>query len=156
MKWFRRGERHESEALELRERIERRKVEVAANEVVSLEVVRGLKNAQTRQPALLISDDEVEAGFATMEAMFRTGVLVECPVAEVKTIAKDVEMSLGLFMADALHLATAIHLRAEFFVVDDQHFLSPAVVNYTASMGVQIVNLPELIARLHAAVPNGG
>jgi hypothetical protein len=78
---------------------------------------------------------------------------MECLVSYVKPLAKDIEMQLGLFMADALHPATAVYLRVECFVVDDHHFLTPVVVNYAAGFGVQVVNLPDLIAALDAATP---
>jgi hypothetical protein len=66
-------------------------------------------------------------------------------------LAKDLELGLGLFMADALHLATALYLNASHLVVDDHHFLAPEVVSYAAGFGVRIVNLPDLIAELDAA-----
>jgi hypothetical protein len=72
-------------------------------------------------------------------------------VHEVKALAKELEIKLGLFMADALHLASAIYLRVPYFVVDDQHFLAPAVVNHAAKFGVQVLNLPDLIAALNAS-----
>jgi hypothetical protein len=80
--------------------------------------------------------------------MFQTGILLECPVTDVKTRAKEIEVALGLFMADALHLATAVHLGASHFVTDDHHFLTPGVGAYAASAGLQVVNLPNLIAAL--------
>ena len=74
----------------------------------------------------------------------------------MKVLAKDLEVKLGLFMADAVHLASAIYLRVAYFVVDDHHFLEPAVMSYAASLGVQVLNLPDLIAALHASAGKAG
>ena len=151
MKWFKARERHESESRDLRGRMERGEVKAAACEILSLEVVRGLKNAQNRRPDLGVTDVNIEDAFTCIEDMFRTKIVVECPVADVKALAKDVEVTLGLYMADALHLATALHLEADYLVVDDHHFLEPEVVDYAAARGVAIVDLPDLIAALGEA-----
>jgi predicted nucleic acid-binding protein len=42
LKWFKPGERYEAQALDLAGRIDRGEVEAAANEIVSLEIVRGV------------------------------------------------------------------------------------------------------------------
>jgi predicted nucleic acid-binding protein len=156
MKWFKTGERYEAPARDLRQRIDRREVEAAVNEILSLEIARGLKNAQVRQPALGITDAVIENAYGALELMCQTGVLLECEVKEVKTLTKDIELTLGLFMADALHLATAIYMVVQYFVVDDHHFLAPAVVNYAASFGVQVVNLPDLLAALNRGAGAAG
>jgi predicted nucleic acid-binding protein len=148
VKWFKAGERYESEAQALRQLIEAQQAEAVANEITSLEIVRGLKNAQLRQPSIGISDAEIDDVFTLIEEMFRTGILLECPVTEVKVRAKDLEISLGLFMADALHLATAVHLQAEFFVTDDHHFLTPEVVGFAGRSGVKVLGLPDLMAAI--------
>jgi len=150
VKWFKPGERYEAEALDLGGRIDRSEVEAIANEIISLEIVRGLLQAQTREPHLGITDMQIENAFVRMETLLSVGNILECTVREVKTLAKDMEVKLGLFMADALHLATAVYMRVEYFVVDDHHFLSPDVVNYAVGFGVKIVNLPDLIAALNA------
>jgi hypothetical protein len=82
--------------------------------------------------------------------MFIGGAMLQCYVREVKTRAKDIEMSLGLFMADAVHLATATDMSVQYFEVDDHHFFAPDVQNYAAGFGVRVVNLPDLIAALNA------
>lgn len=154
VKWFKPGERYETEALDLLTRIDRGEVVVAANEIIGLEVVRALKNAQARQPALGITDARIALAFQRIEDLFAGNALLECLVGDVKVLAKDAEMSLGLFMADAIHLATAVYLGVQFFVVDDRHFLAPAVVAHASSAGVRVVDLPTLIAALGAA-PGG-
>lgn len=149
MKWFKQGERYESEAEDLRHRVERREIDAGSIEILSLEVARGLKNAQGRQPSLGITDANIEDAYQIVEGMFRTGILVECQVSKVKTQAKAMILSQGLFTADALHLAAAVNLGAGYFVVDDKHFLTPEVVNYALGMGVQVVSLPDLLAALN-------
>lgn len=155
VKWFKPGERYEAEALELLSLIDNGAVEAAANEILSLEVVRGLKNFQSRYPVLRMTDERIERAFDRLEGMFRGDALKECTVNAVKRGAKNIQLRLGLFMADAIHLATAVHLGAEYLVVDDHHFLMPEVVNYAAGSGVSIVNLPDLISALDAAPTNG-
>jgi len=113
--------------------------------------VRGMWRAQRNEPHLGISDLQIEDAFIKMETLLSVGNILECAIREVKTLAKDIEVTLGMFMADALHLATAVHLGVDYFVVDDHHFLTSAVVNYAVSFGVQVVNLPDLIASLNSA-----
>jgi len=151
VKWFKAGERFEAEAQDLRRRLERLEVAAAASEILSLEVVRGLKKAQMRQPSLAIADADIESAFKAVEGMFQTGILLGCPVSQAKLLAKDLELTLGLFMADALHLATAVHLRASHFVTDDEHFLASSAVSHAAGLGVRVVNLPDLTAALSAS-----
>jgi predicted nucleic acid-binding protein len=56
MKWFKGGERYEAEAQNLRHLVEKQEVDAIASEILSLEIVRGLKNAQVRQPSLGVAD----------------------------------------------------------------------------------------------------
>lgn len=144
VKWFKPGERYEAQSLDLSGRIDRGEVEAAANEIISLEIVRGLWRAQRNEPHLGISDLQIEDAFIKMETLLSVGNILECAIREVKTLAKDIEVTLGMFMADALHLATAVHLGVDYF-------LTSAVVNYAVSFGVQVVNLPDLIAALNSA-----
>jgi predicted nucleic acid-binding protein len=148
IKWFKSGERYDAEAQILRQRLARQEVEAVASEILSLEIVRGLKKARVQQPALRIANSDIDAAFSVVEGIFQTGILLQCPVTDVKTRTKEIEVALGLFMADALHLATAVHLGVSHFVTDDHHFLTPAVAGFAASAGLQVVNLPDLIAAL--------
>ncbi|HXG12839.1 MAG TPA: type II toxin-antitoxin system VapC family toxin [Gemmataceae bacterium] len=151
VKWFKPGERYEAEALDLIDRIDRSEVEAVASEIVTLEVVRALKNAQVQQPALGITDARIRLASGRLEGMFASGALLQSFVREVKPQAIEIELALGLFMADAVHLATAVYVPVQYLVVDDRHFLTPDVITYAAGFGVQVVNLPDLIAALNAA-----
>ncbi len=155
MKWVKGGERYETESLDLLQRLRHREIEASANEILGLEIARGLKNAQRRQPALGITEVDIDEAFDLVEGMFRKGIMLECSVRDVKTLSKELVKQFALFMADALHLATALYLGAEFFVVDDHHFLAPEVVNYATRSGVRIANLPDLIAALNTTPTNG-
>jgi len=117
VKWFKPHERFEAEAQSLLDLIGSFKVEALASEWLSLEVVRGLKRAQKEVPALAISDEDIHAAYEAIETLFRSGALLEVPVSEVKTLTKNVEIALGLYAADALHLATAIYLGARWLVL---------------------------------------
>ncbi len=152
-KWLKRGERLDAEANDLLARIQRREVDAVACEILSLEVVRGLKNVQARDPTLGFTDPVIEGAYSYLQHRFQTGEVRESYVKDVKEHAKDVEIAIGLYTADALHLATALFWKADYFAVDDHHFLTPKAKAYAASRGVQTVDLPALIAALNAAAP---
>ncbi|HKI32032.1 MAG TPA: PIN domain-containing protein [Gemmataceae bacterium] len=151
MKWYKHGERHEAEALDLRQRIERREVEAAVSELVPLEVVRGLKVAQRRDPSLGLTDAAIESAFANLLTMSQSGVLSHFPVTLASAKAKDIILALGLFMADAVQLATAVVLGAQYFATENHHFTAPFVCNGAAAMGVSVVDVPQMIAILNAS-----
>lgn len=148
VKWYKPGERFESEALDLHTRLSVAEVEAAACEILSLEVVRALKRTQIEEPHRRISDDSIGEAYENLEDLFRQGWLLECSVHEVKPLAKTLQLEVGLFMADALHAATALHLNAEFLVPDDRHLLGPEPLRYLAGRGLKAVNLPDLLAAL--------
>ncbi len=151
-KWFKPGERYEAEALDLGARIARGEVGAIANEIVSLELVRALLRAQHDRPSLGITPAHVQNAYLRMEALLDVGNMLRCSVGEVRALAKDIQVDLGLFMADALHLATALYLRVTHFVADDRHLLNDDVVAYARRFGVEVVNLPDLISALGTPV----
>ena len=148
VKWFKPQERFAAEAHQLLELIGDFKVEAVANEWLSLEVVRGLKRAQQEVPAHAVRDEDIHAAYEALETLFRSGALLEIPVSEVKILTKNAEIVLGLYAADALHLATAIHLGARWLVTDDRHLLAAPVRQYALAAGVTIVNPAEVLAQL--------
>jgi len=143
VKWFKPQERFAAEAQWLLEQIGAFRIEAAASEWLSLEVVRGLKRAQQELPEGAILDDDIHAAYNALESLFRSGALLEIPVSEVKMLTKNAEIALGLYAADALHLATAIYLGARWLVTDDHHLLTDRVRHYAMDAGVRVVTLPE-------------
>ncbi len=138
VKWFKPQERFAAEAQWLLEQIGAFRIEAAASEWISLEVVRGLKRAQREIPTCAISDEDIHAAYGALEALFRSGALREIPVSEVKIPTKNAEIALGLYAADALHLATAIYLGARLLVTDDHHLLAEPVRQYAQMAGVRV------------------
>ena len=114
LKWYKPGEPREAEARDLLKRLERGEVPAVANEILGLEIVRGLKKAQTNVPALGILDADIQDVYNNLESMVSGGMLQVCHVEHVRTLAKDLIVVLNVTAADALHLATAIHHRATF------------------------------------------
>ena len=148
VKWFKPGERYDAEAQQVLARIRARMVTAFANEWLGLEVVRGLKRAQRAVPPLAIGDPDIQAAYDALGALFRSGAITEVTVAAVKDRTCALEIALGLYAADAVHLATAIHAGARWLVSDDDHLLGNTVRAYAATAGVTVVSLPELIVQL--------
>lgn len=152
VKWFKPQERFAAEAQWLLEQIGAFRIEAAASEWISLEVVRGLKRAQREVPLQAISDEDIHAAYDALETLFQSGALEEIPVSEVKVLTKNAEIALGLYAADALHLATAIYLGARLLVTDDHHLLAEPVRQYAQMAGVSIVTPAEAQSLLMADI----
>ncbi|MBI3921070.1 MAG: type II toxin-antitoxin system VapC family toxin [Armatimonadetes bacterium] len=148
VKWFKPGERFQAEAEELLNLLSGFRIEAIGSEWLPLEVVRGLKRAQQEVPDLAIEDSDIHAAYDAIVALHRCGALLEVPVGEVRALAKNAEISLGLYAADAVHLATAVHLGARLLVTDDHHLLSPLVKAYAAPSGVAVVDPQDAVAAL--------
>ncbi len=151
LKWYKPGEPHEMEARDLLKRLERGEVQAMASEIMALEVVRGLKKAQVNIPSLGILDADILDVFNHLESMVSGGMLQHERVEAVRALARDLIIALNLAAADALHLATAIHAKAHYFVTEDQYLLKPGPIGHAGTFGVRVVDLPNLIAALNAS-----
>ena len=144
MKWYKEGEKFEKLALDLLDKIIDYSVDVVANEWINLEVVRGLKRAQNIDKEINITNQDIKESFDDIEILFESLAIKKVRVSEVKTLAKEIEISLDLYAADAVHLATTIFERCEFLVTDDNHLLKDDVRNYAKNNGVRIIKLDQL------------
>lgn len=148
VKWFKAEERYGAEAERLLDLISGFGVEAVANEWLPLEVVRGLKRAQAQSPEHALGDEDIRQAYEAIETLFRTAAIREVSVREVKDLAKDAQITLGLYAADAVHLATALERKATWLVTDDHHLLSQRVRAYATAAGVAVADLPTLLSHL--------
>lgn len=146
IKWFKPEEKYSKEAMQLLEVITQFKIDCVANEWISLEIVRGLRKAQLMNKKLKITIEDIEDAYKSIEDLFELLAIQKVSVGRVKNLAKDLELFLNLYPADAVHLATAIETGfVEFFVTADKHLLKEKVKRFALKEGIKIINLKELI-----------
>lgn len=149
VKWFKKGERYEKEAMNLLTKIIALDIDVASSEWTSIEIVRGLKRAQNKGE-MNITDTRIEEVFQEIEDLFETKTAQMITVSQVKTKAKECEIKLSLSAADAIHLASAIEIQAKYLVTDDDHLLKESAKNYASVYNLSIITLPEVDAFLRS------
>jgi len=137
VKWFKKGEEFEWEALSLRDKILGSKVYAVTSEWLLLEVVRAL--VKVNYPR-----DKIEAAYSTLKEITSLGFIEAVPVGKALDKAKEVEISLSLFASDAVYLATAIINHATL-ISEDKHLLNRDAVNYAQREGSKIISLKEKI-----------
>ncbi|OGD45473.1 hypothetical protein A3K69_06345 [Candidatus Bathyarchaeota archaeon RBG_16_57_9] len=136
VKWFKKGERLEDEALALKDRVFGSGVKALTSEWLLLEVVRAMVKAG-------LPVGKVAEAYLILREMGRLGFMEAVPVGEVLDLAKDAMMELPLYASDSVYLATSIK-RGASLVTDDRHLLRADVVEYGRSRGVEVLGLREL------------
>src|SRR4051794_16681501 len=86
MKWFKTKETNSAEAADLGSRLMRGELPACANEILSLEVVRGLRRTQVLEPHLGVTVASMDDAFQRIEHLFEIGYLKKCGVSGVKTL----------------------------------------------------------------------
>lgn len=137
VKWFKKGEELEQEALSLRDKILRSKIYTITSEWLLLEVVRAL--IKVNYPR-----NKIEEAYSMLKEITSLGFIEAIPVRKALDKAKDVEIDLSLFASDAIYLATAIINHATL-ISEDKHLLNKNVMNYAQKEGVKIISLREKI-----------
>jgi len=122
VKWFKKSEECEQEALSLRNEILGSKVSAVTSEWLLLEVVRAL--VKVNYPK-----EKIEETYATLREITSLGFIEAVPVGKILEKAKEVEIALSLFASDAVYLATAIINHATL-VSEDRHLLNNDIRNY--------------------------
>jgi len=134
-KWFKKGEKHEQEALSLRDKILGSKVYAVTSEWLLLEVVRAL--VKVNYPR-----DKVEEAYSILKEITSLGFIEVIPVSKSLDKAKEIEIALSLFASDAVYLATAMINHATL-ISEDKHLLNRNVVDYAQREGIKIISLEE-------------
>jgi len=137
VKWFKKSEECEQEALSLRNEILGSKVSAVTSEWLLLEVVRAL--VKVNYPK-----QKIEETYATLREITSLGFIEAIPVGKILDKAKEIEIALSLFASDAVYLATAIINRATL-VSEDRHLLNNDIRNYAQREGVKIISLKQKI-----------
>ncbi|MBS7638121.1 type II toxin-antitoxin system VapC family toxin [Candidatus Bathyarchaeota archaeon] len=139
VKWFKKGEEHEGEALRLRDESLSSKTYPIMCEWVYLEVVRALVKAGYPKGKI------VEA-YKILKEMAELGFIKTVPVQELLEKAKELEIELNLYASDAVNLATAI-INSENMLTEDKHLLQDNVRIYVENLGLKIMSLKNLTLR---------
>ncbi len=136
VKWFKKGEEFEGEALTLRDNVLSGSIVLVMSEWVFLEVVRGLAKAG-------FTKDKVVQVHNVLREMANLGFIEVMSVHSLLEKAKELIVVLNLYASDAVNLASALMKRVNM-VSEDKHLLRESVKNYVGKFGIKILRLKEL------------
>lgn len=136
VKWFKKGEEFEREALKLKEEVLSSDVSISACELMHLEVCRGLVKAG-------YSEQKVDEAYLALKEMSDFGFLRLVPVKDLKDKAKELIVKLNLYVADAVSLAVAFTSHVNL-VTEDRHLLKQEVKDSLEKEGLKTIRLKEL------------
>ncbi len=148
VKWFKKGEEFEEEALRLRRDVLSSTVSVSASELVPLEVCRAL--VKVGYPT-----GKVAEAYATLSEMGEFGFLKSVPTVVLRDEAKQLIVELNLCVADALSLATAV-VNSSDLVTEDRHLLKGEVQEVMARKGLKVLRLNEAYREASGRKDSGG
>ncbi|MEM2902729.1 MAG: type II toxin-antitoxin system VapC family toxin [Candidatus Bathyarchaeia archaeon] len=135
VKWFKKGEEFEKEALRLRDDILEGTISLVISEWIYLEVVRGLVKAG-------FSDEKVTQAYIALKDMVDLGFMKAIPVTDLLDKAKELEIQLKLYAADAVNLAPSL-IRSTDMLTEDEHLLRNSVKEFMKSFRLRIFTLKE-------------
>jgi len=140
VKWFKKGEEHEKEALKLRDDTLSAIVNPILSEWVYLEVVRALVKAKYPKAKIIQSYD-------TLKEMAELGFIMVIPVSSLLEKAKDLEIELNLYASDGVNLSAAV-LNSRNMLTEDRHLLQKSVKSFMEKLGLKISRLDEFYPAL--------
>lgn len=135
VKWFKRGEEREAEAMSLRDGVLGSRVSAVTSEWLFLETVRAL--VKVGYP-----HDKIKEVYSTLRELTSLGFIEAVPVGAALDKAVEIEAALSLYASDSVYLATAI-IRGAKLVTEDRHLLRDDVVDYAKREGIEILSLAE-------------
>lgn len=133
VKWFKKGEKYEQEALKLRDDVLSTAVIPILSEWVYLEVVRGLVKA-------LYPKDKIRQAYDTLKEMAELGFIKVISISNLLEKAKELEIELKLYSSDAISLACAIQ-NSTNLLSEDKHLLQKSVKDFTEKLGLKVSQL---------------
>lgn len=135
VKWFKKGEEFEKEALRLRDDVLLGRITLVISEWTLLEVARGLRKAGYPK-------EKVDESFSLLRELADLDLLKVAPVSRYLVLAKDLISALDLYASDAIHLALAL-MESLDLLSEDKHLLRGDVREYGEKRGVRILRLKE-------------
>jgi len=136
VKWFKKGEEFELEALKLREEVLSSAVNVYACELMHLEVCRGLLKAG-------YPEQKIDEAYKALREMSDFGFIKLVPVTTLKDKAKELLVKLNLYVANAISLAVAFTHNLDL-VTEDKHLMKREVKDSLEKEGLKTIRLEEL------------
>jgi len=135
VKWFRKGESQEKEAMKLRDDVLAGAVAPFMSEWVYLELVKALVKAGYPKAKIM-------QAYETLREMTDLGFIRAVSVSSLLDKAKDLEVELKLYSADAVNLSVAV-LNSMNMLTEDKHLLKESAKNFMGKLGLKIVKLDE-------------
>ncbi|MDP7264776.1 MAG: type II toxin-antitoxin system VapC family toxin [Candidatus Thermoplasmatota archaeon] len=136
VKWFKKNESREEEALAIREKLNTMESEIIINEWVLLELVRALVKSDYSCP-------KIENAIDYMNGVIDIGAIRTVKVSEVIDLAQKYQIEFSLYAADAVHLATAIHTSSDVFWTEDKHFMKEKIIRMADTFLLKIKQLKD-------------
>jgi len=136
VKWFKRGEIFEEEALKLRDDVLHNRIALLMSEWVLLEVARGLKKAGYPR-------SKIDDALALLRELADLGLIQIVPVSRNLELAKDLIFELNLYASDAIHLSLSLSESLDL-LSEDEHLLREEVREYSSKHGARILRLKDI------------
>ena len=133
VKWFKKGEEFEEEALRLRKDVLESKMRFLVSELLPLEVYRALLKVE--YPL-----EKVDECYSTLKEMVEFGFLVPVSTSTLCDEAVGLMKRLNLYVSDALILAAAIRSSSGVYT-EDRHLLKGEVVEVMGEKGLAVHRL---------------
>ena len=136
VKWFKKGEEFEEEALKFRDDVFSGSINAVISEWVYLEVVRGLVK-------IGLQEDMIDRAYDTLKEAAYLGFIEVIPVSNLLDEAKKLEIRLRLYASDAVNLATALKNSINM-LSEDRHLHRKSVGDYLVKRGLRVFRLKDL------------
>jgi len=133
VKWFKKGEEKEAQALILKDAVFAGKITVVVNEYVLLEIIRALKKAGYPQGKIIDTKK-------FLDDLENLGFIKVIKVCDVRNLAMELIYVLNLYASDALVLATALIEKINL-ITEDKHLLKKKVIEYASKKGIKVLTL---------------
>jgi predicted nucleic acid-binding protein len=135
VKWFKKGEKYEQEALRLRDDVLSTAVSLVMSEWVYFEVVRSLVK-------VAYPNDKIRQAYDTLREMAELDFIKVVSVSDLLEKAKELEIELKLYASDAISLACAL-VNSTTLLSEDKHLLQKTVKDFTERRGLKIKRLVD-------------